>query len=135
MMKALIPHLRLLTVPVDKLDPLAKYLSDSQMSYLAKRLVFKVDNVVPLGLNSSTLSRCRPVRDEKFKFDFISEDLIKSDWQMLGLEPKKSTTWNTLQITLVAAEHLVVKGIEILTRANTSPKTEFIRLKHETSSR
>jgi len=54
--------------------------------------------------------------------EFIAEDLIKTDWQIIGLNPRKRKTWNTLQ--LVAGQHLVVKGIEILTKANTSPKNE-----------
>jgi len=37
----------------------------------------------------------------------------------------ESTTWNTLQLQLVAGQHLVLKGIEILTRASNSPKLKF----------
>jgi len=137
MMKAIIPHLRLLTLPMDKLDQLSKYLSNSQMVYLAKRLIFKEEvgtaEVSP-PLNLSTSLRSQPKRRE-FKFEFISEDLIKSDWQMMGLELKKSTTWNTLKLELVAEQHLIVKGIEILTQANNSPNIEFVSSKNEASSR
>jgi len=53
----------------------------------------------------------------------------------MGLELKKSTTWNTLKLELVAEQHLIVKGIEILTRANNSPNIEFVGSKNEASSR
>jgi len=138
MMAAVIPHLRLLTLPMDKLGPLSKYLTDSQMSYLAKRLIFKDENSagnVSPGLNLSTSSRRRPALEKKIKFEFIAEDLIKNDWQMMNLETKGSTTWNTLQIRFVAEQHLLLKGMEILTRANNSPKIEFVSHKGEPSSR
>jgi len=138
MMEAAIRNLRLLTLPMDKLDQLATYLSDSQMCYLAKRLIFKLENsdakVSPL-LNLSTSSRRRPAIEKKIKFEFVAEDLIKSDWEMINSETKKCTTWNTLQIELVAEQHLVLKGIEILTRANNSPKIEIVRHNGEPSSR
>jgi len=137
MMKALIPHLRLLTLPLDKLDPLSKYLSNSQIGYLAKRLIFKDEDSAGKfspPLNLSTSLRSRP-KTQKFKFDLIAEDLIKSDWQMMGLGTKKNTKWNNMQITFIAAEHLVLEGVEILTRANNSPKTEFVSKNSGESSR
>jgi len=143
MMKAVIPHLRLLTLPVDKLDPLSKYLSNSQKLFLANVMMFKHEDaadIVSPTINSSSVSRIRPktlqgVLKKKFKLDFIAENLIKNDWQMMNLELKQNKMWNTSQIRLVAAQHLVLKGIEILTRANNSPKIEFVGNDDEISSR
>jgi len=142
LMEAFIPHLRLLTVPVDKLDPLSKYLTDSQMSYLAKRLMFKVKNVeeIPARLNLNTLPRIRPKAHQeelkkKFKLDLIADDLIKSDWEMMGLEPKRNSTKKMLRLYLVAKQHFVLKGIELLTRANGFPRFKFVSGKSETSAR
>jgi len=134
MMKTVIPHLRLLTLPVDQFHrELSKYLSDSQLAYLAKRLIFKDETSAgktPPGLNVLTLSRSRPkslrLLDKKFKFEFIAEDLIKSDWQMMGSEKRKNTTWNALQIKLVTEQHLFVQGIEILTKAKNNPEFKLI---------
>jgi len=137
MMKAVIPHLRLLTLPIDQLDPISKYLSDLQIAFLAKRLIFKDENragVFHAALNLSTESRSRP-KSQKFKLDFIAEDLIKDDWEMLGAETKKSIEWNCLTLELVAEQHLVLKGVEILTRANNSPKIEFVNNDDEATSR
>jgi len=137
MMNAVIPHLRLLTLPMDKLGQVAKYLSDSQLAYLAKRLMYKGENIpgkVSPSLNLSTSSRSRP-KSQNFKLEFIAEDLIKNNWQMMGLELKENKMWNNLQIHVVAEQHLVVKGIEILTRANNSPKIEFVNNEDEISSR
>jgi len=140
LMKAVIPHLRLLTLSMDKLDQLVKYLSNSQMLFLTKRLVFgletSVGNVAPT-LNLNALARsCPQTRlNKKFKLELIAEDLIKSDWEMMGLVSKKNTLWKALQIKFVAEQHLFVKGIELLTRANTSPKFEVVSNNKEESSK
>jgi len=133
MMEAFIPHLRLLTVPVDKLDPLSDYLTGSQMSYFAT-----VEN--PERLNLNTLPRIRPKAHQeelkkKFKLDLIADDLIKSDWEMMGLEPKRNSTKKMLRLFLVAKQHFVLKGIELLTRANGFPRFKFVSGKSETSAR
>jgi len=138
MMKIVIPHLRLLTLPVDKFPrELSNFLSNSQMAFLAKRLMFKDENSagkVSPPLNLSTSSRNKAT-GQKFKLEFIAEDLIKNDWQMMGLETKENTKWNNVQIAFVAAEHLVLKEIEILTRAKNDPKLEFVSNDNEASSR
>jgi len=120
MMKAVIPHLRLLTVPVDKLHrELSKYLSKAQLACLAKRLIFKDEaSAGKVHLSLETSSRSNP-KSQTIKLGFISEDLIKNDWEMIGvLAPKDNTVEKDLWINLVAQQHLFVKGIEILTRAN-----------------
>jgi len=62
-MNAVLPHLRLLTVPVNHFDQLSKYLSTSQKSFLAARLIFKDEtsaaNVSP-SINLSTKTRNQP---------------------------------------------------------------------------
>jgi len=129
MMKAVIPHLRLLTLPMDKLDPLSKYLSDSQMmSYMAKKPIF---NAYP-PLNLSTKNR---PKSNEFDLNFIADELIKTDWDKIVLEPKKNPTLNTLQVELVAGQSLVLKGIEILTRANNYPQFDYDSSDSEDSSR
>jgi len=59
-MDAVLPHLRLLTVPANHFDQLSKYLSTSQKSFLAARLMFKdktsAANVSP-SINLSTTTR------------------------------------------------------------------------------
>jgi len=138
MMKTVIPYLRLLTLPVDKLDQLAKYLSNSQKLFLANRLMFKEENIagnVSTRLNMSTESRSQPEQVLSKKFEFVAEDLIKTDFEMLGTEIKKNTMWKSLQIKLVAKQHLFVKGIEVLTRANNFPQFELVSNNNVPSSR
>jgi len=142
MMKDIIPHLRVLMLPMDKLNQLSKYLSNSQMSYLTRKLTFKEENCaakIPPSLNPSSSPRSRPkirrLHDENFKLEFISKDFIKSDWEMMGLESKNNATWKTSQIKFVAEQHLFVKGIEILTIANSFPKYELAKQDNEESSR
>jgi len=59
-MKAVLPHLRLLTLPANHFDQLSKYLSKSQKLFLAARLMFKdktgAANVSP-AINLSTKTR------------------------------------------------------------------------------
>jgi len=132
MMKAVIPHLRLLTLPMDKLDPFSKYLSNSQKGDLAK---FKEDGIpgkVSASLNLSTSPRTRP-KTSQLELDFIAEDLIKSDLQMMGSELKENTPGNLLRIKLVPEQHLFLKGIEILTRANNYSQSEFSQNNEESS--
>jgi len=133
MMEAVIPHLRLLTLFLFQLDPLSKYLSDSQMSYLAKRLTFRDDSEPLIGLNPSTLTRSRP-ESRNFKLEFIAEDLIKDDWEMMGLKLKKDETRKELQICIVANQHLFLKGIEILTRANNATAFEVVANRNKAAS-
>jgi len=143
LMKALIPHLRLLTLPMDQLDRLSKYLSKSQKYLLAERLMFKDEscagNATP-RLNLTTLPRSRPVQDvlnEQFLLEFIAEDLIKTNWDMIGVEQKgnRLRKRKVLQIELKPRQHLVLKGIEVLTRANNFPKLEFVSNTKEASTR
>jgi len=60
LMKAFIPHLRLLTLPVIHFEQLSKYLSKSQRQFLADRLMYKDTtsalNISP-SLNLSTKTR------------------------------------------------------------------------------
>jgi len=124
MMKTVIPHLRLLTVPVDKLHrEHSKYLSKAQLAFLAKRLIFKDEvGAGKVHLCLKTSSRSHP-KSETIKLGFIAEDLIKNDWEMIGvLAPKENKVAKGLAINLVAQQHLFIKGIEILTRANNMPK-------------
>jgi len=139
LMKAVIPHLRLLSLPkMEQLKLLSKYLSDSQKLFLTKKIAFKEEDVagnVPPLLHLSTVPRCRQ-KMSKFKLDFIAEDLIKSDWEMMGkFVPQESTSYNRLQMELVAQEHLLLKGIEVLTRAHNDPKLKFASNDGEASSR
>jgi len=138
LMKAVIPHLRLLNLPMVQLDQLCKYLSDSQISFLAKRLICK-DKVVdlPPTVNLSTLSRIRKQPNfQKFVVEFIAEDLIKNCFEMIGLELKKNATaMKTMRIRLVAQQHLFLKGLEVLTKANNWPGFEVLNDNNTTSLR
>jgi len=129
LMKAVVPHLRLLTLPIDKLGPISNYLSDTQIAYLAKIVMHKDERSagsVSPGLNLSRVPRRRP-KNQKLKLEFIAEDLIKNDWQMMcSLERKKNDLERGLQIFFVAKQHLFLKGIEILTKANNNPKFECV---------
>jgi len=114
-MKALIHHLRLLTLPVNQLYRLSKYLSEAQMAYLSKRLVFKVEigaEKIPasLNLNLSTRSRLKC-----HKLEFIGEKT---------LNPVGKVMRKALEIKLVARQNLIVKGIELLSRSNNEPMLE-----------
>jgi len=142
MMKAVIPLLRLLLVPVDKLDPLSKYLTNSQMLYLAKQLIFKVENGVANvspGLNSSTLTRNGlKINQDVLKMEsklvnLIAEDLIKTDCKMTDLNPNEKGLKKVLQIHLIPQQNLLVKGIEILTRAKEFVKVELANSNNEES--
>jgi len=63
LMKAVIPHLRLLTLPVIHFEQLSKYLSKSQRVFLADRLMYKdatsAFNVSP-SLNLNNKPRSQP---------------------------------------------------------------------------
>jgi len=85
-MKAVIPQLRLLTVPVDQHAQLSKYLTNSEKLFLAKSLMYKDENSAAKEgssrLNLSTSSRSGP-KSQKFKLGFIAKDFIKTDWEMI----------------------------------------------------
>jgi len=137
-MKAVLPHLRLLTLPIDKLGQVSHYLSDSQIAYLAKMMMHVDENSagsVSPGLNLSRLPRSRP-KNKKLKLEFIAEDLIKNDCGLMGfgaqnIPPKEKI----LRLKFVAKQNLFFKGIELLSRANKSPEVdEFLSGDNEASS-
>jgi len=125
LMQAALPHLRLLTLPVEKLNRLGRFLTDSQKRFLANRLMFKdYDSTekIPDGLNPSILSRSR---NQKFVVDFIdTKDLVEMDSDILGQVPTETANVKFLKISIKAKRDLFVRGIELLTRTNFSPTTE-----------
>jgi len=145
-MEAVIPHLRLLTLPLNELDGLSEYLSASEMLFLANTLGFKNKSSsqnICARLNSSTVSRSRPatrreILSKKFVLEFIAEDLLKSDWEMIqgvDVEPRNGSTWKSAQISFVGRQHLLVKGMQILTKANYFPRFELVGNTSDSKSR
>jgi len=65
LMKAVLPHLRLLTVPADELGRLSKYLSKSQRQFLADWLMYK-DTTRALNISPSLNLNTKPRSQLKY---------------------------------------------------------------------
>jgi len=128
LMKAALPHLRLLICPMNKLGRLSKYLSDSEKLFLANQLIFNEKNPLP-SLNSSTKSRSKP----HLVLELIPREQLKSNWEMVGQKLGSKSKPRKLEIHLVARHNLRLKGMEILTDAHNFPDMEATKNAHNTS--
>jgi len=57
MMQSIIPHLRLLTLPIEELSLISEYFTDEQTSFLTRTMVFGDKNLACQNLNLSTMKR------------------------------------------------------------------------------
>jgi len=121
-MGAVLPHLRLLTLPSEQLFPLSKYLTDAEKLFLSKQAFFKEDKLdVPLRLNTVTAART----------------LASNNLQTVAIIPKNMATGDDvigqalysthlsqptkLTVVLMVKKNLILKGVQVLTRANNNP--------------
>jgi len=122
-MRAALPHLRLLTLPMDKLYQLSKFLSPEERSFLAVRLLFQESAASPPSLNTNASPREKFVSNKVW--EVIPERLILTDHlEMTGkglarCERAKEMFSVDLNFLL---ETICLKGIEILTQANNYPE-------------
>jgi len=134
-MRAVLPHLRLLTLKLGQLSLLSKYLTAEEKVFLAGRMVFRDESsselAVPSTLNSSTTPRARansPDSTKIWNIPLIPENLIIRDHFKMGGQPvnkirSKSNQREMFCVDLVKiSRDMCLAGIEILTQANNLPE-------------
>jgi len=133
-MRAALPHLRLLTLPVDKLHFFSIYLSAEEKTSLAVQLLFKKgsssQSPLPSTLNSSTTPREQSVYLELGScwLEIIPDDFIITDHFKMGGQPlnkirSKGGQREVFTLDLIKIKRdMCLTGIEILTQANNCPQ-------------
>jgi len=121
-MRAALPHLRLLTLKSDQLSKVKKFLSSEEKTFLAQQMVFQEDvgsfHPLPPLLNTNTTPRSKPISHDPYFEELIPESLIITDpLKMIG-KTLHSLAIEKLDIN-VAEQDRVLKGVELLTRANS----------------
>jgi len=125
LMRAALPHLRLMTLPLDKFSGLAEYLTAEERNYLAGNVFFKNKNVsgpAPLGLNQNTTPRFNSIAlvfYELIPESFINEHYLQMICQNLELDCVPRCTKFVCEFTVPRDFNL--KGLEILTRVLNAP--------------
>jgi len=140
LMRAALPHLRLLTLPsIDQISLLAKYLTKGEKTYLSMKLLFKEEkssNPAPPSLNTN--SRIRGASLNPNILELIPENLITDS--LLTTKLDKITVKDDIKFVCEFNIHhdCVLLGVEILscvnkfdgaTSAKTSKKTRYFFFK------
>jgi len=117
-------HLRLLTLPVDKLPRLRKYLSTDEMSFLGRQLCFKRTEQFPPSLSANTSPRIRATSVDLHILELIPKNLIITNlYETIGKKLHNSKLRDEhFRIDLEARQNLCLKGVEILTRVSNYPE-------------
>jgi len=129
LMRAALPHLRLLTLQNEQLSQLAKFLTAEEKTFLSAKMLFGDENLsAPSTLNSSTTPRACAIVFESVLVDIIPSNLIVTDhMKMIGQPVSKSQVkLNQSEMFSVdfvdIAQNVCLTGIEILTQANNHPQ-------------
>jgi len=135
LLRAALPHLRLLTLPLDQLSLLSNYLSPQEKGFLSAKLLFNEGNSsdleAPPSLNTTTEPR-EPAKVSlaslSVKLELIPENSIIIDHFKMPGEAlfKIQSDWSdkeVFEVDFVDVSHnLFLTGVETLTRGNNRPK-------------
>jgi len=138
LMRAALPHLRLLSLSLEQHSLLAKYLTAEEKSYFWQQVYFKEDSAAPAppSLNTNTAPR-----EKAFSctiLELIPEDSIITDHVKMMLHHDLDSTKigvDTIAFycTIVGNEDFCLKSMEILTQANRCQ--DFRRVVYNNSTR
>jgi len=125
-MRAALPHLRLLTLPMGQISPLTKYLLPPEKAILSGKLLFNEENSEPSppSLNNNTNSRMRATLRQPHDAvqELIPEDLIITDHLKMAGQPLSKSLDNHCEVFSIdligVLQNVILTGIEILTRGN-----------------
>jgi len=126
-MRAVLPHLRLLTLPTnDPISLLAKYLTAEEKIYLSGQLLFKDENYsgpAPPSLNTNTTPRIESASLDSNILELIPENLVVGGYSesTINLDTDFGPPKTKFCCEINVSCDLVLKGVEILTRANPGP--------------
>jgi len=118
-MRDALSHLRVLTLPQDKLSLLVKYFSPEEIDFLTGKLLFKDENSTsPLSLNSNANPRSK-----NFCLELIPENVIITDHRKMIGQDLDLCYGRTTKFcyTIDISSDFCLKGIEILTQAKNFP--------------
>jgi len=133
LMRAVLPHLRLLTLPVEQLTELNNYLKPEEKVFLAVQMVFDDENSSgpsPQSLNTNTTPREKAVVVSlpSVKLELIPEKSITTDHLKMPGQPLHKSKCDqyskeVFKIEVVdVSQNVCLTGIEILTRGNNQPQ-------------
>jgi len=132
-MRAALPHLRLLTLPLDKHTLLTKFLLPEEKTYLLRQVYLKEQSsgAAPPSLNTNENPRMKVKFCNPNTMELISESSIITDHiEMIGraLDSYYSNKEMIKHCCTINVGHsFCLKGIEILTRGNNFPDFREIR--------
>jgi len=119
-MRAALPHLRLLTLPIDQISRLSKYLTSEEKTFLPRKMVFKEDSgseEVPPSLNIDINPRILKAIHISLKtLELIPEKLIITDHHQMDYlsNPIENPVFS---MTFAVCQGMILKSVEILTQA------------------
>jgi len=132
LMRAALPHLRLLNLSRMQLSLLSKYLLAEEMTFLAVQKVFKDQIVVapPTSVNTNHTPRVKVASQQSLQCqsDIIPDDLIITDHFKMGGRPLNKIRAKSGQREIFSFDltkihqDMCLTGIEILTQANNCPE-------------
>jgi len=118
-MRAALPLLQLLTLPMDQISLLSKYLSTEEKTFLAGQLFLKDDDYAgptPSNINPNKIAR----NVIPNIFELIPKQLIiKGYSEMISLTTEDA--FRGREATFNVHRGFILKGVEILTRAKKFP--------------
>jgi len=117
-MRAALPHLRLLTLELDQISLLTKYLTAEEKTFLAGELFFKegeTSNPAPPSLSTNKSPR------RKSLVELIPENLIVKETSDQDLDTLHATNSTKFKCCINADRDFILRGIEILTQAKIIP--------------
>jgi len=119
LMRAALPHLRLLTLELDQISLLTKYLTAEEKTFLAGELFFK-EGTTPNPAPSSLSTNKSPRR--KSLVELIPENLIVKETSDQDLDTLHATNSTKFQCQIINADRdFILRGVEILTQAKIIP--------------
>jgi len=125
LMRVALPHLRLMTLPLDKFSRFAEYLTAEERNYLAGNVFFKNKNMsgpAPPGLNQNTAPRFNPIALDFY--ELIPEDFINQRYLWMrgqNLDMDFAPRWTKFVCKFTVPRDFNLKGLEILTRVKNAP--------------
>jgi len=125
LMRAALPHLRLLTLPTDQISMLGKYLTAEEKAFLAQQVVFKQENAsytVPPSLNTNATPRMKAASScDTNTLELIPEHLIITDHIKMIEKCLSLRDPQVFYLHIFSCQDFCLKSFEILTRANNYP--------------
>jgi len=130
LVRAALPHLRLMTLPMEEISQLTEFLLPDEKAFLSEQVFFKADSVcssdeVPPGLNANRQPRNQSIFGNPYTLELIPKKvLILDHYKMIGQDVDTITglSGTTKFCCLVtASQNCCLKAVDILSHANDYP--------------